>query len=172
MPPTSNTLVQFFSSTFHDNFAYYAPIMLHFRAQTSVFSTRLEALPVFSTRLEALPSTHPPWQRWKRLGERMAGQKKRRKMDPLMSLKQASSFSWPNFCLMLCSVFCKSLQKRKLVENKDHKITGDYWQKNTTLRKPSCREKHNRRKPDYRGSQEVIEKNKITENYIWKPSYC
>ena len=37
-----------------------------------------------------------PWQSWKRLGERMAGQRNLRKMEPLISLKQASSLSAPN----------------------------------------------------------------------------
>ena len=37
-----------------------------------------------------------PWHSWKRLGERIAGQRNRKKMEPLISLKQASSFSDPN----------------------------------------------------------------------------
>lgn len=41
-----------------------------------------------------------PWHNWNRLGDKMAGQKNRKKMDPLISLKQASSLSAPNLCLM------------------------------------------------------------------------
>ena len=37
-----------------------------------------------------------PWQSWNRLGERMAGQMNRRKMEPLINLKLAFSFSGPN----------------------------------------------------------------------------
>ena len=41
----------------------------------------------------------------------MAGQKNRRKMEPLMSLKQASSLSGPNLCRMLFRVRCRSLHQ-------------------------------------------------------------
>ena len=61
------------------------------RAKLARFCTTLAT----SVSFREVLSTGYSWQSRKRLGDKMAGQKKRRKMEPLISFMQASSLSGP-----------------------------------------------------------------------------